>query len=373
MRQKRAMTLMLFMLMTLLVALFVYIQNTTAFANRSMQLIMKNMGLNQFLIPESENPVDAYLCTDKQQLFPQADAVAMTQEIQLLSRYYVALLQQRMTLNGTEVILSGIQPYQRPDETAEKASLVKPVPAGQARVGGVAAERLGLSENDTLTIADQSFKVAKVLPVGGTIDDCRVYIPLKAAQKMLGAEGKVNALLSFECLHVGGSLDHIHAYQRQKLAELFPGYRQFNMKSIAEGRFYSRRMTKNYLECLSLIISLIAVIVIAICGFQDVAARKYETGVLIAMGASHRYIAGLYLIKILLLSLLASLIGFLIGGHLAVWLNAPFFISNTRQITLVWSNLPFTLLAGMGVALLGQLFPIIQLLQLDPHTILAED
>lgn len=373
MNQKRAMTLTLFTLIALLVSLFVYIQNTNHFANRSIQLIMKNMGLNQVFIPANENPLAVYLCQDHQTRFPESVAESLAQSTELLSKYYVALLQERMAVNGSNVIISGIRPLKRPDETAEKASMVKPVQAGTARVGSVAAERLGCHPGEKLTIKGRAFQVSQILPERGTLDDCRVYLPLAAAQDLLNAEGQIHAVLSFECLHVGGTLAHIHGFQKDKLAELFPAYRQFNIASVAEGRFYARRMTKNYLSCLSVIITLIAVLVIAICGFQDVSARKFETGVLISMGADYRYICGLYLVKILLISALASLTGFLIGGHLAVWLNTPFLISNTRQITIMWSHLPPTVLAGMAVALLGQLLPTLQLLQMDPHTILSED
>jgi len=50
--------------MTSLVTLYVYLRNTNQFANRSMQLIMKNMGHNMLILPEEANPYDVYLCTE---------------------------------------------------------------------------------------------------------------------------------------------------------------------------------------------------------------------------------------------------------------------------------------------------------------------
>ena len=373
MLQKRMMTLMLFALMTMLVSLFVYIQNTTAYANRSMQLIMKNMGLNQFLAPAHENPMKVYLCSEDQVLFPEAVAVQMAQETRLLSKYYVALLQKRWVLDDTEVIVSGIRPLSRPDESKEKASMVKSVPSGEVRLGGIAAELLNRKVGDRLTLNGQSFRVGQVLAEKGTLEDCRVYLSLAAAQKMLGAEGQIHSILSFECLHVGGTLDHIHAFQRDALQELFPHYRQYNIDSIAQGRYYARRMTTGYLGCLSVVIMLIAILVVALCGFQDVNDRKYETGVLISMGVGYGYISSLYIVKILLLSLLASVAGYGIGAYLSVGLTTPFLVTNTHHVAISWVNLPTTVLAGMGVALLGQLLPIARLFKLDPHTILAED
>jgi len=53
-----------FSAMTSLVTLYVYLRNTNQFANRSMQLIMKNMGHNMLILPEEADPYDVYLCTE---------------------------------------------------------------------------------------------------------------------------------------------------------------------------------------------------------------------------------------------------------------------------------------------------------------------
>lgn len=373
MAQKWNMTLLLFMVIAILVSLFVFITNTNRFAVRSMQLIMKNMGPNQVLVPAGENPLHVYLCTEEQQLFPEAMLESMASDTALLSKYYLGMLQQRIRVGDVEVVLSGIRPVKRLDETSEKHSLVKPVHAGQVRLGSEAAALLNLGTDDTFTLGSVAFTVERVLPVRGTLDDCRVYLPLPAAQEFLKTGRQINVVYSFECLHLGGALEDIHAYQRERLQKMFPDYRQYNITSIAQGRYYARRMTEKYLYYLVSAITLIAVMVIAISGFQEVTERKYETGVLISMGAGYGYISSLYLVKILIISVLAAAAGFLIGGTLSVKLTAPFLITNTRHITLLWGNLPKTVIMSGGVAVLAQLLPIIKLLRLDPCAILTEE
>ncbi len=373
MAQKWPMTTMLFAVMAMLVSLYVFIMNTNRFANRSMQLVMKNMGLNQLLMPAQENPLEVYLCTENQKLFPEAVVETLAGNTDLLSKYYVAMLQQRIKLGGAEVVLSGIRPVKRSDETTEKAGLVKAIPPGQVRLGCVAAERLERQAGDMLSIYGETFRIGKVVPERGTLDDCRVYLSLAAAQRILGAKGQINAIHSFECLHVGGSLENIHNYQQDKLHDILPGYRQYNVSSVAEGRYHARNMTRKYLYYIIGTISIIAILIIAINGFQDVAERRYETGVLISMGAGYGYVAGLYLIKILFIATLASIVGFVVGGYLSVWLTSPFLIANTRHISILWNQLPKTVLISGGVALLGQLPPIVKLLRMDPCILLTED
>ena len=52
-RHKWEINLLLFLTMTALVSLHVFIGNTNRFTVRSIQLIMKNMGLNQVMIPRT--------------------------------------------------------------------------------------------------------------------------------------------------------------------------------------------------------------------------------------------------------------------------------------------------------------------------------
>jgi hypothetical protein len=373
MAQKWSMTLLLFLVVSILVSLFVFITNTNSFAVRSMQLIMKNMGLNQVLMPAGENPLHVYLCTDGQQLFPEAVLEKLAGNTELLSKYYVGMLQQRMQIGDGEVILTGIRPVKRPDETLEKSSMVNPVPPAHARLGRTAAAQLNLRAGDPFTLGSASYAVDKILPERGTLDDCRVYLPLPAVQEFLGTGRQINAVQSFECLHVGGPLEDIHAYQQGLLNDVLPGYRQYNVTSIAQGRYYARRMTEKYLYYIGGAIMLIAAMVIAISGFQEVTERKYETGVLISMGAGYGYITGLYLVKIVLISALAAVVGFWIGGSLSVRLTAPFLMAQTQHIVILWENLPNTVFMSCGVAVLAQLLPIIKLLRLDPCAILTEE
>ncbi len=69
-RHKWEINLLLFLTMTALVSLYVFILNTNQFSVRSMRLIMKRMGLDQLMILEAQSPADTYLCTDRQMDFP---------------------------------------------------------------------------------------------------------------------------------------------------------------------------------------------------------------------------------------------------------------------------------------------------------------
>jgi ABC-type lipoprotein release transport system permease subunit len=372
-RHKWVINLLLFLTLTSLVSLYVFILNTNRFSARSMQLIMKNMGLNQLIIPQSQAASDTYLCTENQVEFPDEVTRQAASHVELMSRYYLSVLQERLSVTGGVVVLTGIQPVQRVDETQEKGNPVRPVKSGMVRLGSAAATALGAQEGGSVEIKGRSFDVAAIATEQGTLDDCRVFLKLADLQDLLGKPGKINAILSFECLEIGGSLEQVHKYQRENLARVLPGYKLINIESIARGRYYARRMTDKYQVCLLGLVAFITVLIIVITGFQEVAERKYETGILVAQGAGYLYIMGLYLAKTLVLTVIASVAGFLIGGGASVLLTTPFLATQTREVTILWGNLTPTVMRIGVIALLAELIPMIKLVRMDPCAIVMEE
>jgi ABC-type antimicrobial peptide transport system permease subunit len=178
--------------------------------------------------------------------------------------------------------------------------------------------------------------------------------------------------LSFLCLHAG-SLEQSLQHQEKQLAEQFPDFRQISRMDIAQGRYLARRSTKKSLYYLAFLVSAITVIIIAVTGVQEVNDRRQETGILIALGVPTWSLIGLYLSKILLMAVLASVFGFLLGSQLAVIWTQDFLIVNTRPITFLWEQLPGVMAVACSVAVLAELLPVVKLLSLDPTTILVQE
>lgn len=367
------MSALLFVTMTVLVSLYVFILNTNRYTDRSMKLIMKNMGLNQVAIASEGSFLDYYHCSDDQLDIPEKTTRTMAQNKKLLSRYYVSVLQKRFTLQGIEVVLTGIEPISRGDETREKSNPIRSVRTKCVRLGIDAARRLNVKEGGYLQMADQRFSITTVLSERGSLADFRIFMNLMDAQQILERPGKINAIWSFECLHTGGSLAKIHSVQKAILAETVPSVKQANVASIAEGRYYARKMTKKYLYYMLGAVLITTVMVLVITGLHEVTDRRYETGILIALGAGYGYLMRLHIAKTLLLTLLAGLCGFIIGGYTSVWLTTPFLTVNTQPVAILWQKLPVVLVATSGVALLAEVIPMIHLLRQKPCNILMED
>ncbi len=371
-RHKWPITLLLWAAMTALVSLYVYLGNSARFSNRSMQLIMKRLGHNLLILPRDGDPLDTHLCTDAQRPFPDDVTRQMARQRQMPSRYYVSVLQTRIDERGQALLLTGIEPVARADETAEKQNLIAPLAPGHARLGSAAARALGAVAGTTVAVAARGFQVDETLPPEGTLDDYRVYIPLADAQALLGRPGQINAIMAFLCMHLG-PLPRTLAYQKRVMGEQFPAYQVITRMSIARGRALARQTTSGYLRYLLVLVLCITVVVIVATGLQEVSERRREVGILVAMGARYAYVVGLYVVKLLALAVAASVAGFLIGSYLSLWLMTPMLVTQTRQVAILWRQLPSVAGLTCLVAALAAVVPMAKLVRMDPNAILIEE
>ncbi len=371
-RYRWAFSLLLFLAMTMLVALYVYALNTNRFTNRAMQLVMKNMGHNMYILPEGTNPLDTFLCSDDQPLFPTEVTRNLSEHLELFSRYYVSVLQRRISVDAFDLLLTGVAPVERTDETDEKGNMVKPIAPGTVRLGNAAAGLLGLDKGAALELLGRTFEVADVLDPLGTDRDYRIYLALNECQELVGAGDTINVIWAFQCLHHGGPLEEIERLHAQMLEEAQPGFRHISIMPIARGRYLARETTAKTLHYVLGICLAATILIIAITGMQEVTERRREVGILVAMGAGMPYIAGLYLAKILALAVAAAVTGFVIGSELAVRMTAPFLVTQTRAVRILWEDLPSVVALSAAVALVAMLLPMVQLLRMDPNRTLVE-
>ena len=363
---------MLWVAMTALVSLYVYLNNSAMFSNRSMQLIMKNMGHNLLILPTGAEPIDTYLCTDRQVLFDQAVTTQMASHLKLASKYYTSMLQQRCTLGSAEVVLTGVEPIMRGDETPEKPHITRPIRPDHARLGHSAAALLKARSGDTIAILSGQFDVDEVLNPQGTVEDYRVYVALADCQRLLSKEGKINAVRAFLCLK-GTSLKGATEMQQRQFAGLFPDYTMTTRTRIAQGRYLARMTTSRYLYYLLALVLCVVVILVVVTGLQEVSERMREVGILLAMGAGYVYVIALYVVKLLGISLVASVCGFAIGSWVSRGLLSDILVANTQPVTVLWGQLPIVAGLTCAVAVAAAVVPMLKLVRMDPNAVLTEE
>jgi len=371
-RHRWQVTALLCLAMTALVSLYVYVDNSARFSNRSMQLIMKRMGHNFIILPKEAQPRDTYLCTDGQRPFSETVTPEMAACLELDSKYYLSVLQERLDVEDERLVVTGVEPVHRADESAEKEHLTEPIPPGRAKLGAEAARLLERSDGESIEVGGRSFEIVAVLPSQGTLDDYRVYLNLDDAQAALGQPGRINLIRAFLCMH-RGRLAEVVKHQEETMRERFPGLQGVVVRNIAWARDLARRTTSGYLYYLLALVLGITVVIIAVTGLQEVSERRQEVGILLAMGASYTRIVGLYVAKLFAIAVIASVAGFLVGSCLSREFLSPMLVTHTRPVAAIWAQFPRVVLLTCAVVVLAAFLPMAKLVRLDPNEILTEE
>ncbi|MFH0921337.1 MAG: FtsX-like permease family protein [Fibrobacterota bacterium] len=366
-------TLLLFLAITASVSLNTYIRNTSIYMNRSMQLIVKNMGHNLLYMPGETNPFDMYGCTGGEKAFPDKVAELLARHKELASRYFVAVLQEKWTASdGKTYLLTGIRPVERKDETAEKANMIRPLSGNAIRLGASVARHLNIGQGSELWIQGKAFNVTGVMDEKGNVDDFRIYLPLGRLQEMTGRVDSIHFIMAFLCQH-SEDVPKALAQERLLLSGIAPDLKLIAKTDILQGRNLARTTTSRSLYYLLGLIFAVALLIIIITGLQEVAERRKEAGVLTALGAGPGYIVSLYMIKIGVLAAGAALTGFFMGSFMAVHWTSGFLVTETVPVTFQWADLPETIIITVLAALAAESVPVISLIRSDPGTVLTEE
>lgn len=228
-------------------------------------------------------------------------------------------------------------------------------------VGARAAEALGLAAGDRLAIEyggeTRMMRIVGVLETGGAEDD-QLVASLRAVQAIADQPGQVG-LVMVSALAADRSLDAI-------ARELQVALPDAEVRTLAQ---FARAET-TVLDKVRLLIGLVAALVL-VAGALTVAGtlntivieRRAEIGLMKALGAADRRVAGLFLAEALSVGAIGGAVGYLAGLVLAVVIGRQVFEADITPAT--W-GLPGTLLVGLAVTLVAGLLPVRRALSVDP-------
>lgn len=356
------------------VALYTYARNSARFQHRSIQLIEKDAGHNLWFFDASARLFDAVSGSANLPAFPDEYVHVLAGDRKVASTYWGNVLQERIPLRDREVLLTGLEVVGDHQVTEEKAHLFEPLAPGEAALGASLAREWNAAVGDRLVFGDREYVVQRVHALRGNLDDERLWVPLAEAQAWLGKPGQANLILGFLCMH-GVSLEEGLVRLRHRLGEEHAGLelRVVPLMSMLESRAMSRITTARYLEYLLLMVLSVSGLLMAAIGWMEVNERRYELAIMMAMGASYRFLFLLFLAKMLLLAAVASLAGFLLGSLLYIHWLTPVLVTHTQPVAMVWTTLPRIFLLTLGLAGFAAVVPLIHLTRLDPTRILAEE
>lgn len=271
------------------------------------------------------------------------------------------VLRSRIELNGTQrpLTLLGIDGNLLSMENVQITNGTVFTNSNEVIIGQTAATGLNKTIGDELTISNQTFKIVGIYQTGDFMNDRGIITSLSTLQNLTNTTGVSMVLVKASN---GTSADSL----AQKIENTYPnqltttkslsGFNRMNqgIQTIESGSW-----------AVSLLALLIGGVIVVLTMLKSVSERTREIGVLKAVGWDRRRILGLILGESLILAVIATIIGLLIG------VGAVEALSSTRLLMFIHPAFSVDLLLrAVGVALflgiIGGIYPAYRASRLAP-------
>ena len=356
--------------------------------------IMKKLGFNLLILPGSQDLAN-YHATGYVETYMPEDYVSRLSEASLMTiRHLLPSIEQRIAWpehKGLTVILAGTRGEVPLVHLKPKEPMQQAVEDGEIVLGYSVAANLGLAKGDRTVLRGEEFRVSDIHPERGTRDDITVWVSLATAQKMLGREGQINAILALKCLCEGNELSQI----RDAVSRVLPGTQVIEVDSRVVTRAEARERAKiashkalaaehenraavrseieSFSAWLVPVVIFGAALWIALLALGNVRQRRGEIGLLRAMGLNSLKIMKIFLGKAALIGLAGAVIGYAVGffvgllsGELEVSINSVLALFNPGLAGFVFIGAPL-------LAVIASWIPALMASLQDPAEILREE
>jgi putative ABC transport system permease protein len=378
---------------TLGIGVIVSIQSISVVSEKAVAVKLDNLGANILVLPLGTGIDDYY----------SADIDAPTMPGEYVERILTSSLQgvdnlspkltRRVNINGQNIVLTGILPsseiaskplWQNAGLFGEELQLacvtngsanqshgfenellqrkaIDTLATTECLVGSEAARKLSLGQGADIMIEDQAFRISKVLPETGTIDDDRIFAHLTTVQNLLGIQDQVSAI------EIMGCCNAISDGLLSKLRNILPDTRITTIGQIVSTQIETNKLMNKVSFIFLIIILFVGGISIGNYIWANVNERRKEIGILRMVGARKNQIYFLLFIKAMILGILGGIFGYILGTIAALILGP--YLANLPvypvPIFLLWSVLISTVISLIGFSipayLAGKIDPFINM------------
>lgn len=376
-----------------------------AHLDKRTRRIMRDLGFNLRIVHKN---------TDLTQLFAKfvsfdmpesyVDKLAASPEITKIV-HLVATLKQMVEVDGQSRLLVGFAPESTQSHIEQKSPMGFQIKPGTVYLGNVAAKKeQGMYQvGDKITVLDNEFSVARVLPLDGSENDVAIAMHLEDAQRVLNKPDLISEIVALGCKcktvnrieEITAQLETVlpdtqvielrmQAIAREDQRKLVTKYNDQQMedykdtrKKIVDEETAGKATMLNVLEGVTNyvipLIVLVCVIWIGLLAWSNVRERRAEIGLLRALGRNTSHIIVLFLGKAVLIGILGGIIGCAVGAGLASQLAGTSLfdgsLSNFRPDTGI---LLATVLGAPLLAAMASYLPTLLAIRQDPAVVLMD-
>lgn len=354
---------------TVAVALYVGFHTTGKAADRETTRLMRDLGFNLRIIPVATDETQFWARGYATETIPEEYIQRFGEHEGLSYRHLLATLQRQIAIDNVPVLLTGIDSEVTPLGAKNSPSMLFSIDPGTVYLGYHVAKKLGLKAGGTVTIEDESFRIAETMSEQGSQEDVRVYAHLSDVQRVLKLEGRVNEIQALECLCRDPNVDSIDLL-RAELEELMPEAKVIQLRGIAQVRKKQRIMAEKYFGFTMYVVVSGCALWVGVLAMLNVRERRQEIGVFHALGYGILYIGGLFLGKAIIVGFFGALLGFGLGAGLALWLGPGIFEVTASMIRPDYTLLGWSLLLAPPFAAVCSMIPAAIAVSEDPADIL---
>jgi ABC-type lipoprotein release transport system permease subunit len=354
------------------VAMFVFFYTTGQASRREARITMRDMGFNLRIIPRGTDMNKFWANGFSDRTMPEDYVYRFASRRGLYYAHLMATLQRKVIWRDKEVILTGILPEVSPPDK-RKPPMSFTLEPGTVYVGFEIGRGLGIRKGDVIDIFGKSFTVAKCLSPRGSDDDIRIYAHLHDVQRVLGLEGRINEIKALECVCFTMSPEEFRATLREQLAQLLPDAKVIEIRSIALARRRQRWMIERYFSIVMPLVVVVCAVWIGALAMMNVRERRYEIGIMCALGYGSGKIGSLFLGKAAVIGLIGAVLGFGIGTAMALTFGPDIFKVTARMIRPIYGLLGWSLIAAPVFAALSSFIPTMIAITQDPALTLREE
>lgn len=361
-------TVSCFLVVVIATGVFVAMVGISQASIDKTRVLMKDMGFNLLITPQGIDPA-RYQALDFQEVdMPEDNISKLASSAGIMAQHFVGKLQRTVQIEGCTAVLTGVLAESlRHGTQKQPMPTAYTVPQGQVFLGSAVARALKKDAGSEITILGKPFKIGRILDESGVMpDDIRVYAHLHDAQELLGKSGRINAIDALAC-QCPASVKDIIAALKANIESVLPNIDVQPYYSILLARHQQRVMMQRLEMAAAVIVMLASAAAIWALTYQNVRNRRYEVGVLRALGVADWKIGGLFVGKILLFSVTGTLLGCfagLVAGDYFKIAHAEAFVPSSLILAVLVVTPVMTILFGLP--------PIISRLLQEPIDVLGE-
>jgi hypothetical protein len=357
---------------------------------------MKDLGFNLLILPKGQDLAEFWQSGFASTTMPESTVTDLANSGTALVQHLLPIVQQsifwpeqkrNITLMGTrgEVPLAHRKPME---------PMLLAVPPGKCVVGHELAQVLGIKQGQKITLRGTSFEVQQIRPRRGRADDSTIWVDLAAGQKLLGMEGRINAIEALKChckgvtveqmrQEVAGMLDNkVQVILRENEVTVRANARDRaeaeHIQAIAAERA-SRAELRSRRESLAGVmvpaVLVLAAVWIGLLALTNVRERAAEIGILRAIGVRARLVVRVFFMRAMITGLAGAAIGYAAGLAVAVLVerSSPSLRVESAAALFEPRLMAIVLVAAPLLAVLASWAPAMLAGRQDPAVILARE